>query len=230
MTWKSQYVNIPPHGTVNNNITISALEDAPLGDVSVMLGGDGYDPDLIGVAYSFNLKVVDSDSWGFWFAVDGSQPHESRYFTCSHGEWRVLWRYVPRSESSTIDTPPPPNSASRSEFAELSQYAPKISDAEIAQFNLTVYRAGEGAGSVASIVKMGTEETSGAISIHETGTFYMKITAANTENYAVFVEENLIDIPEFPSWASLVLAFATPMVIVLVCQRRLASAKKHQKL
>jgi len=59
VTWESQFVNIPWYGRVNNNITISASDDAPLGDVFVILGADGYESGLVGMAGSLRLTVVE---------------------------------------------------------------------------------------------------------------------------------------------------------------------------
>ena len=226
LSWESQYVKIPPYGSAYTNITVRVTEDAPLGGfphVYLTLKAVGYGSITYG---GFGLRVVEDNNWGLvtWFEVAGSQPKVTKNFTCSHSEWRVLWRYIPKSGSTPMPPPPP---FSRSDWGILSQYAARLLDAEATSFDLSVYRQGEESEPIASIVKTGSEETDGVIYVHESGTFYLKITAANIGGYTVVVEEESVSIPEFPSWASLVLVFAISMVIVQVCQRKLASAKNR---
>lgn len=118
--------------------------------------------------------------------------------------------------------PPPPPPLSISQDTVLWHYTPRPLTVEAAQFNLSVYTQYEDEMPVESITKVGDEETSGVIPIQgRPSTFYLKISAANTEYYTVTVEENITSIPEFPSLTAIRLAFTISLVALLICGRKL---------
>jgi hypothetical protein len=81
---------------------------------------------------------------------------------------------------------------------------------------------------VGSVIKSGTEETSGIIYINDiNGTFVMDIVS-NADSYVIIIEENLEDIPEFPSGAPMLLALIASAVFLAVYRKRLAKTPSQQ--
>ena len=90
-------------------------------------------------------------------------------------------------------------------------------DSEYTVFNVFTYPQGEDAIFIDAIIKMGSEDTSGASYIHDNkGTFYMKINVANTESYTIIVEQDLDSVPEFSSMLILPLFMAVTLLAIII--------------
>ena len=126
------------------------------------------------------------------FTGSGTEQYTTEYFTCDHVEWRIRWEYVPDP-----DYP------------------------EYAAFSVYTYPQGEDTLFVDSIVKTGSEDTSGVSYIHNNkGTFYMKINVANTQNYTIIVEQDLDSIPEFSSILILLPPFMLVTLLAVMVLRK----------
>jgi hypothetical protein len=121
------------------------------------------------------------------FSGSGSTSFNTTYFTCEHIEWRIRWSYVPVSGQG-----------------------------ESAGIIVFTYRQGE-ADYINWIFKFGAENTTGISNIqNQTGTFYMSITAAVTESFAVIVEQDITSpIPEFQSIVMISLFTASTFLAIL---------------
>lgn len=128
------------------------------------------------------------------FTGSGSETYTSDYFTCDHVEWRIRWDYVPDFQY--------PNLTSLSVFT----YPTKEGDRGPMYVNF--------------IRKTGNEDTSGTSYIHDyQGTFNMYIDVNGTESYTIIVEQDLISIPEFPSWIILPLFLVATLFVIVIRKR-----------
>lgn len=126
------------------------------------------------------------------FTGTGSQTYNTTYFTCTHVEWRIRWEFVPH--------PVYP---------------------ELTGLNVFTYPQGESVIFVDWIFQMGPSNTSGTSYIHNrAGTFYMSIATANTQSYAIIVEQDLDSIPEFPTFLILPLFMIATLFVVIVHRRK----------
>lgn len=126
------------------------------------------------------------------FTGSGTEQYTTNYFTCNHVEWRIRWEYIPDN-----------------------QYP------EFAVFNIYTFPEGEDIMFIDGIVKMGSDDTSGASYIHNNaGTFYSKINVANTESYTIIIEEDLDSIPEVITPTALLLLIVASSLTLLTYRKR----------
>jgi len=111
------------------------------------------------------ISTVQASNWSevTSFSGSGSETYTTNYFVCNHEEWMILWAYKP--------DPNYPDLAALAIFA---------------------YPQGETASYVASVFKMGSADTIGWTFVHnKAGTFYLEISTANTQSYAISIYEDL---------------------------------------
>jgi hypothetical protein len=113
-------------------------------------------------------------------------------FTIEHVEWRIRWEYEPDPEISE-------------EHPALYVY---VWDKE---FPDTYFE---------TILKKGTNETSGTLYIHNRkGTFFLGVIRTVT-SFTLIIEQDLTSIPEFPSWTILLLFLIATLTITLIKRRK----------
>ena len=121
------------------------------------------------------------------FTGSGSETYTTTYFNCAYVEWRIKWAYTPDPTYPTY-----------------------------AMFGLFAYPKGEDISYISSVIKTGASDTSGTTYIHgNQGILYCKITVANTQNYAIIIEQDIDSVPEFPLGPVFVLLTATLFIAIL---------------
>jgi len=145
---------------------------------------------IISVLSFSSVVSATPENWSEVVRFTGSGT--TAYFTCSHVEWRIRWSYVPDPS--------------------YPQYA---------VFSVLTYPQGEDTLFIDYIMKTGDSETSGISYIHnQQGTFYCKISEANTQSFVVIIEQDVDSIPEFQSFLILPLFMIATLLTALVCKRK----------
>jgi len=148
----------------------------------------------VSILTSSNIVLATPANWSevIRFTGTGSHSYNTTFFTCSHVEWRIRWEYVPHPV-----------------FPELTA------------LNVFTYPQGETEIFIDWIFHIGATNTSGISYIHNrAGTFYMTISTANTQSYAIIVEQDLDSIPEFPSLIALPLFMIATLLVVIFYKRK----------
>lgn len=126
----------------------------------------------------------------------GYQQYYTDYFTCDYREWRIRWEYIPEPDS-----------------------------AGFAYFNVIVYPE-RALFVVDSILSTGGNDTSGSYIHDMSGMFFMEITAGAAESYTIIVEQDLNSIPEFPSWAPLMITLISSVAVTVVIRYKLKKQRR----
>ena len=149
--------------------------------------------------FSSNIAFASSENWVevVRFYWSGAGPHEYRItepFTCDHVDWRIRWEF----------------------------YFDHTHFPEFGHFSVRTYPRGENRSDINSISVDGFGERNGtSYIINNKGEFYMRIsTLSVVTSYTIIVEQNIDSIPEFPSWAPMLLTLITLTVILAVYRKR----------
>jgi hypothetical protein len=127
----------------------------------------------------------------------GASDQTTDYININSDEWRITWTYTPDN-----DYP------------------------EYAAFSIIVYPKGEDAMYTTMISKMGNTETNGTTYIHEGNKeYYLKIGAANLEDYNIKIEQQQAETsptPTIPEYTTLALigTLATASALTLMITKR----------
>lgn len=154
-------------------------------------------PDSSDYVASWAHKIyftVDTKSESNWVEVirftGGSGITTTEPFTCDYAEWRIRWEYELRTENP--EDPP---------GLEVCVYTQEYHSPYFEHLN-----------------NWGPEETNGTLIIHDkNGTFHLAIICG-VPSYSVIIEQNLDSIPEFPSWAPLMIMLFTLLAVTLICR------------
>jgi hypothetical protein len=146
----------------------------------------------------FTKESVPSTWWG-------DPSGNTDYFNCDYVEWRIRWEYTPHPA--------------------VPQYAALYFEVYEKKEDV-IWRGflrAEGKSVLVDVIKKyGTSETSGVSYIHnQTGRFYMFISGSNIEDFTIIVEKDTDSIPEFPSWALLLVMVVAVLVIAVIYRRKL---------
>lgn len=99
---------------------------------------------------------------------------------------------------------------------------------QISLFSFYVYEKGEDIFYIDYLVKMGTQETSGNMYIHDKqGEFYMNINSINIPAFKIIIEQDLNSIPEFPSWTPILVSLIALPIISAIYKRKLRKTPIH---
>lgn len=149
------------------------------------------------------LVFASSENWVevVRFSWSGAGPHEYRItepFTCDHVDWRIRWEF----------------------YFEHTHFP------EFGHFSVRTYPRGENT-SIDEVHVDGFGERNGtSYIINNKGEFYMRIsTLSVVTSYTIIVEQNIDSIPEFPSWAPMLLTL-TALTVILAVYRK--NCPKHQ--
>jgi hypothetical protein len=128
------------------------------------------------------------------FTGGGGATTKTEPFTCNYVEWRIRWEFDPRHWH----------------FPQLHI------------FSVTTYPQDEDSHYVDSIYEIASGNKTGTHYINDNaGTFYMQIDTCIIDSYTIIVEQNTDSIPEFPSWALLLVMVVAVLVIAVIYRRKL---------
>jgi len=72
-------------------------------------------------------------------------------------------------------------------------------------------------------------ETNGTVYIPErSGTFHLVIMATGETSYTLIIEQNLVSIPEFPSWAPLLIMVIAVVAVAVIYRCSLSNNRRNQ--
>jgi hypothetical protein len=135
-----------------------------------------------------NPKLSSSENWVEVTRFTENSQFLTTKFTIEHVEWRIKWKYEPKPEISE-------------EHPALYVY---VWDQE---FPDTYFE---------TILKKGTNETSGTLYIHNrSGTFSLGVIRT-VKSFTLIIEQNINSIPEFPSWIIIPLFLIGSFAIVFL--------------
>jgi hypothetical protein len=154
---------------------------------------------------SFTKESVPSTWWG-------DPSGNTDYFNCTRVEWRIRWEYTPH--------PAVPQYASF--------YVEVYEKKEDVIWRGELIHEGESV-LVDVFEEFGMSETSGVSYIHnQTGRFYLSIRASNIEDFTIIVEQDIESIPEFPSWAPLLIALVAVVAMTFVYRHKLRKQSRRR--
>ena len=129
-----------------------------------------------------------TDNWVEVTRFIGTKGFTTDIFVCYHPEWRIRWEYDP----------------GHGHFPEL------------AILQVTTYKEGESSKYFNQILEVPNGNLNGVELLNQSGTFYLEISTGIIESYTIIVEQNIESIPEFLSWAILLLLIVVTLVGVTV--------------
>jgi hypothetical protein len=144
--------------------------------------------------------LVTAQSYQPITTITGSSDQTTDYFYVPTGEWRISWSYVPNPSYPSL-----------------------------VAFSVFAYPKGESTVFIASIVETDVTTTSGVTYVHEGqgGDYYLKISAANIQNYTITIEGATASpspsVPEFPTVLTvmaLIITVGTATVLLAKKQTR----------
>ena len=95
-------------------------------------------------------------------------------------------------------------------------------------FLVYVYPAGEHW--FEKIEHFGREETNGMLNVsNKSGSFYLNVLTGNVDNFTIIIEENIVSIPEFPSWIILPLFLTIFLSVILFRKKYPITDHKNSK-
>lgn len=142
-----------------------------------------------------------SDNWVEVTRFIGSKGFTTDVFVCDHVEWRIRWEFDP----------------GHWHFADL--YTLQV----------TTYKEGESTNYFNQIRELPSGNLSGVELLNQSGTFYLEINSGLIDSYTIIVEENIDSIPEFPSWAPLLIALVAVVAVAVVYRRKLQNRGRWKK-
>ena len=142
-----------------------------------------------------------SDNWVEVTRFIGSKGFTTDVFVCDHVEWRIRWEFDP----------------GHWHFADL--YTLQV----------TTYKEGESTKYFNQIRELPSGNLSGVELLNQSGTFYLEINSGLVDSYTIIVEENIDSIPEFPSWAPLLIALVAVVAVAVVYRRKLQNRGRWKK-
>jgi len=148
------------------------------------------------------IHLVKADHWVEVVRfTGGSTITTTEDFTCDHVDWRIRWEIEPRNDSI--------RTVFRVYIFPYSDAFPREPWFE-------------------SILKYGTEETSGILYIHDhNGSFDMDVLAS-LESYTLIIEQDLDSIPEFPSMVPILLILIVLTVTLVIYKHRLPDQPENR--
>ena len=150
---------------------------------------------LIAFLFLASVGVCYAASWQSVTTITGASSTTTDYFHVPTNEWRLIWSYSPHSST--------------------------VGDSEV--FWIAIYPKGETAAATDFLMKVGRNETSGTIYVHEgIKDHYLKI--GTTTNYEIKIEYDSSAIPEFSPIFILPL-FAVVTILAVGIYRKIVSAK-----
>jgi hypothetical protein len=142
-----------------------------------------------------------SDNWVEVTRFIGSKGFTTDVFVCDHVEWRIRWEFDP----------------GHWHFVDL--YTLQV----------TTYKEGESTKYFNQIRELPSGNLSGVELLNQSGTFYLEINSGLVDSYTIIVEENIDSIPEFPSWAPLLIALVAVVAVAVVYRRKLQNRGRWKK-
>ena len=157
---------------------------------------------VVMVAAIFSIPVK-AANWQPVTTVTGSGSQTSAEFHIKGSEWRISWTYTPNPQEPSLTV-----------------------------FSFFVYPHGETAAYVGNVIKYGSGETSGTLSIHEgPKLYYIEVLAGNTPGYSLSVEYDAdSEVSDSLLVAIIAAVIIIPTILIVVMAVLVRKRVKNRKL